>query len=68
MEFYKRKAVKEDLALYCHLSKAHSFMEVTEWANGEGWDISINDEKFFSLTYGEMELLNVLTSVRHDEQ
>lgn len=66
MEFYTRKAVKEDLVGYCHLSKAHSFMEVTEWANGEGWDISINDEKQFSLTHGEMQLLTILTSVRHD--
>jgi hypothetical protein len=66
MEFYARKAVKEDLANYCHLSKAHSFMEVTEWANGEGWDISINDEKFISLTHGELQLLAILTSIRHD--
>lgn len=66
MEFYKRKAVKEDLSNYCHLQNNYAFMEVTEWHNGEGWDISINDEKQFSLTHGEMQLLTILTSVRHD--
>lgn len=67
MEFYKRKAVKEDLSSYCHLQNNYAFMEVTEWANGEGWDVSINDDKHFSLTHGEMQLLTILTSVRHEE-
>lgn len=59
----QRKAVFAELAKYCHLSGAHDYMEVTEWSNGEGADISIsrkNAEEKFSLTYGEFELLMVL--------
>jgi hypothetical protein len=36
------------------------FLEVTEWTNGEGYDIHIidvNGEKIFSLTWGQMEAL-----------
>jgi hypothetical protein len=38
-------------------------MEVTEWVNAEGWDINVNTsrgEQMFSLTTGEMSLLQVL--------
>jgi hypothetical protein len=38
-------------------------MEITEWSNGEGWDININRKsgsENFSLTYGEWELMQVL--------
>jgi hypothetical protein len=41
-------------------------MEVTEWHNGEGFDVSIGDEKYFSLTHGEFELLNVLVRIKHE--
>jgi len=40
-------------------------MEVTEWNNGEGFDVTI-DDKHFSLTYGEFELLNVLARIKHE--
>jgi hypothetical protein len=38
-------------------------MEVTQWSNGEGYDISINrknSQEKFSLTFGEFDLLTVL--------
>jgi hypothetical protein len=63
MEFYKRKSVMEKLKGYCHISKDHSFMELTEWTNGEGWDICVSDEKYFSLTRGEAQLLSILTNI-----
>ena len=28
--------------------KESDFIEVTEWTNGEGWDITISDTKHFS--------------------
>lgn len=34
------------------LAKKDDFIEVTEWTNGEGWDITIND-KVIPLTRGE---------------
>ena len=65
MEFYNRKAVYAPLKEYCHLAKEHSFMEVTEWHNGEGFDVTIADDKYYSFTHGEFELLNVLVRIKH---
>ena len=62
---YKRNAVFADLQPYCHHSKVGSFMEVTEWHNGEGYDVFINSAhnvQHFSLTLGELQLLLVLTN------
>jgi hypothetical protein len=39
--------------------EAHDFIEVTEWSNGEGWDIAIN-EKHFQLHFTEWEVLKKL--------
>jgi hypothetical protein len=59
----QRRAVFSELKGYCHMSSDHDYMEVTEWSNGEGYDVCIDrksgSEKF-SLTYGEVELLTVL--------
>lgn len=52
MEFKKRKSVSEKLNKFDALAKDEDFIEVTEWANGEGNDITINDNKFISLTWG----------------
>ena len=43
MEKVKRKSINDDLQKYNSLAKDHEFIEVTEWCNGEGCDISIND-------------------------
>lgn len=59
MEFAKRKSVHDDLNKYCVLAKDPGFIEVTEWTNGEGWDITIND-KVISLMWGELEAINYL--------
>lgn len=60
MEIYARKAVSDELKKYDLLAKDSDFIEVTEWHNGEGWDISIN-EKVISLTWGQLEAINYLT-------
>ena len=59
MELYERKAVNDSLKKYDHLAKNSDFIEVTEWANGEGWDISLND-RLISLTYGQLEAIKYL--------
>ena len=41
----------------CPWHKEHDFIEVTEWTNGEGWDIQISDNKSFSLHFTEYEAL-----------
>lgn len=63
IEVSKRRAVFAELKGYCHLSSDNDYMEVTEWSNGEGYDICINRKNSgekFSLTYGEWELMQVL--------
>lgn len=60
MEFEDRKSVNDKLHKYDAMAKEDDFIEVTEWTNGEGWDISINDNRSFSLTIGELEAVNYL--------
>lgn len=61
MEFNERTSVKDDLRKYDHLANKDSIIQVTQWANGEGWDISINDEPVISLTWGQLDAINYLT-------
>lgn len=60
MESNKRKSVHDDLNIYDFLAKENDFIEVTEWTNKEGWDITIND-KIISLTEGQLNAINYLT-------
>lgn len=60
MKIGSRKSINDDLQKYDHSQNKSSFIEITEWTNGEGWDITIN-EKIFNLTYGELEAINYLT-------
>ena len=60
MEKVKRKSVNDNLQKYDYLAKDYEFIEVTEWRNGEGWDISIND-KIIQLTVGQLDAINYLT-------
>jgi hypothetical protein len=60
MEKYKLKSVSEDLRKFDYLAKEHDFIEVTEWHNGEGWTISIN-EYVIQLTDGQLKAINYLT-------
>ena len=59
MKKIKRESINDNLKKYDFLAKDSDFIEVTEWANGEGWDISIND-KLFQLTGGELDAINYL--------
>ena len=60
MEINKVKTVFESLNKFDFLSKKDDYITVTEWANGEGWDICINDTNF-QLTIGQLEAINYLT-------
>jgi len=45
---------------------SHDFMEVTEWTNGEGWDVTlncVNNQQQFYLTYGHLKALKKLIKV-----
>ena len=43
------------------MAKKDDFIEVCEWTNGEGFDISITDKKIISLTRGELDAIDFLT-------
>lgn len=62
----KRTSVfSSNLGKYCHhsikdgaVNESH-FIEITEWSNGEGYDVCIetNGSEKFSFTYGQWKLL-----------
>jgi len=65
IETSNRKAVFMELFGICSFAKETSgdFIEVTEWSNGEGFDIVMNNisgVKVFSLTWGEYKALKKL--------
>jgi len=54
-----RRSVFSEIGDYCVFSKEHDFIEVTEWTNQEGFDITISDKQF-SFTRGQFELIKTL--------
>lgn len=58
MKTYKRKSVFVNLPP--PLFKDHDFVEVTEWANGEGYDITVSDNPVISLHEVEFEYIKKL--------
>lgn len=70
MEFASRKSVHDDLKKYDYLSKDSEYVEVTEWVNGEGIDITIESgsTKLISLTYGELDAINHLQNALRYEK
>jgi hypothetical protein len=63
IEVAQRRAVLSHLKPYSFHAGEDDYMEVTEWSNGEGFDIVIDRKggmERFSLTYGEWECLQVL--------
>lgn len=60
MKIYNKKSVSDDLKKYDYLSKEDDFIEVTEWANGEGISVTINTTTF-ELTFGQLDAINYLS-------
>ena len=57
---YSRPAKFAELKGYCPFAKDNDYVEITEWYNGEGFDVNIceeKSEKSISLTWGEWELI-----------
>ena len=59
-EIIQRKSINDNLRKYDHLAKENSFIEITEWGNGEGWDITM-DDRVISLTWGQLDAIQYLT-------
>ena len=57
--------VKSLKSVNCPMSKflvnSKDYITITDWANGEGWDISIGD-RLFSLNWDELAAINYLTA------
>lgn len=58
----KRNSIFSELSEYDWSSEKDSYMEVTEWTNGEGYDIHINNygERSLSIGHNEFKLLKKL--------
>ena len=63
IESYNRKTKFMELKPYCHHAKDYDFMEVTEWHNGEGFDVTIG-KKIVTFTWGEWEALQALVAYK----
>lgn len=62
MERKNLKSVSDDLNKYSYAAKEGDYIIVTEWSNGEGWDIDLNG-KLIQLHDAELEAINYLTQV-----
>jgi hypothetical protein len=65
IQINSRKSAFVELEGLCILSNidSHDFMEVTEWSNSEGYDVTINasnQEQMFHLTWGQFKALKKL--------
>ena len=62
MDKYKKKAVFSELKKYDLVANESDFIEVTEWKNGEGFDVDIVGKLStrFQLTWGEYTALKKL--------
>lgn len=65
MEKTERRAINDKLKKYTCMGDENDFIEITEWTNGEGFDVTISyvkgTEKQISLLYDELEAINYLT-------
>jgi hypothetical protein len=60
----KRKVA--ELNPFCHMAGPNDCIEITEWTNGEGFDIFIdrkNSQERFAITYGELEAVYLVAKM-----
>ena len=60
MEITKVNQITDSLKKYTYSGKDSDYITLTEWANGEGYDIDING-KLITLSDSESEAINYLT-------
>ena len=68
MDYVKKKCIIDNLKKYSPQSDENEFIEVSEWVNGEGYDININDNKRISLSYDEYSAVTHLISCLQNER
>jgi hypothetical protein len=60
VNLYNRKSLMVELKDFDYLAKEDDFIEVTEWKNGEGYDISLSDNQIISITIGQFDAIKKL--------
>lgn len=65
-KFNKRKSAMVMLDDIYHNDS--DYIELCQWSNGEGWDISISDKTIFSLHYTEYEAIKKLIKKLNNEE
>lgn len=60
MKITKVNQITDSLKKYTYSGKDSDYITLTEWANGEGYDIDING-KLITLSDSELEAINYLT-------
>lgn len=55
------RSITTKMKMFDLTSKDSDYITVTEWSNGEGWDICINDN-VIQISRGELEAINFLTT------
>jgi hypothetical protein len=71
MEFNKQKSVLDSLAKYDYCANSSDYISISQWSNGEGYDIDINGKQMLHLTVGELDAISYLTKTleyHRDEQ
>lgn len=55
----KRNSIFSELSEYCHLSGKDGYIDVTEWSNGEGFDVCIdtNGAQMIQMTWGQFDAI-----------
>jgi hypothetical protein len=59
-QYAERKTIFSYIGDACLFSRPGDYLEITEWTNGDGFDIDINSKtgiQKISITYGEFRLL-----------
>lgn len=65
IDSYERKSLFAELEQWCFgYGHKHDYIEVTKWANCEGFDVDIetNQRQRFQLTWGQWEALKHLVN------
>ena len=55
------RSITTKMKMFDYIAKESDYITVTEWSNGEGWDICINDN-VIQIGRGELEAINFLTT------
>ena len=66
IEINKRTAKFTELKPYDPFADNNAYMEVCEWSNGEGFDVTLSShgDQRFSLTWGQWEALQALVAYK----